>query len=81
MKVFTHEFIQLVNQNPNVKIAYTAPWLAKLLANFVKGLSKTFVDILLHHTDSTFDPSTYTKFGVIPTSIKELWSKPRKMTY
>ncbi|NML39711.1 NAD-dependent epimerase/dehydratase family protein [Chitinophaga sp. G-6-1-13] len=68
-------FVQLVNQNPAVKIRYTAPWLAKLLANFIKGLSTTFVDILLNHADSEFTPATYKKFGIQPTSLTTLWSR------
>ena len=72
-KMSTAEFIRLVNQNPKVKIAYTAAWLAKLLAKFVKGLSTTFVDILLNHTDSKYDPQTYAIFGLKPTSLTALW--------
>jgi len=71
----TNQFIQLVNQNKAVKLAHTAPWLARMLSRFVKGLSPTFVDILLHHTNSLYDIRTYRDFEVTPTSLTALWSK------
>lgn len=73
----TNQFIQLVNRNPYVKIAHTAAWLAKLVSRFVKGLSPTFVDILLHHTNSRFDPGTYQEFGIAATSLTKLWSQTK----
>lgn len=71
----TDEFIQLVNQNPKVRIDHTPAWLSKILARFIKGLSPTFVDILLNHTDSVYDADTYGEFGTTPVSIVGLWSK------
>jgi nucleoside-diphosphate-sugar epimerase len=73
----TDEFIQLVNQNPKVKIAHTPGWLAFLLSRVIKTLSPTFVDILLHHTDCMYDPKTYLQFKTKPTSLIALWSKQR----
>lgn len=73
----TNQFIRLVNQDPAVKISHTSAWLARLLGYFVKGLSPTFVDILLDHTNSRYDVKTYHEFGTSATSLTELWSKPR----
>ena len=75
----TNQFIQLVNQNKAVKMAHTAPWLARMLSRFVKGLSPTFVDILLHHTDSRYDAGSYRAFEITPTSLTALWSKSRAL--
>ena len=67
-------FIRLVNRNPTVKIAHTPAWLAKIISRFVAGLSPTFVDIMLHNTNSAFVAQTYREFGIQPTSITRLWS-------
>lgn len=66
-------FIQLVNNNPSVKMAFTPGWLAKLLGRFVKGLSPTFVNILLQHTNSCYDYAIYQQLGLTPTSLTRLW--------
>jgi len=73
-----NRFIQLVNLDPDVKIAQTPGWLARLLSRFVKGLSPTFVDIMLRHTDSPYEPATYREFGIEPSSITGIWSRKRK---
>jgi len=72
-----NEFIRLVNNNPSVKIAHTPGWMAKLLSPFIKGLSPTFVDIMLNHTNSNYVPETYRTFNITPTSITKLWSNKR----
>ena len=70
-------FIRLVNNNPAVKIAHTPAWLARLLSRFVKGLSPTFVDIMLHHTNSSYVQATYETFNIRPTAIIRLWDGKR----
>jgi len=67
-------FIQLVNQYPAVKIRHIPGWLVLILSRFMPGLSPTFVDLMLHHSDSFYTPDTYREFGIEPTSISRLWS-------
>ena len=74
----TNQFIRVVNQNPGVKISHTPAWLARLLSNFVNGLSPTFVEILLNYTNSRYYADTYKEFGINATSLTRLWSEPRK---
>lgn len=74
----TTEFIYLVNKNNHTKIRYTPGWLARLLSPFIKGLSPTFVDVLLNHTNSTFIPDTYKQFDINPTSLVKLWRERRR---
>jgi nucleoside-diphosphate-sugar epimerase len=67
-------FIQLVNQNPSVKISHIPAWLAIILSHLIPDLSPTFVDLMLHHSNSSYNPDTYREFGIEPTSITRLWS-------
>jgi len=86
------EFIHIVNDNPAtpagrdharqagqklpVRIRHIPGWLAILLSRLVPGLSPTFVDLMLHHTDSLYSPATYGEFGLAPCSIIGLFSQP-----
>lgn len=68
-----NDLIRLANQDPNVKMRHIPSWIVPLLSRLVPGLSPTFADLMLHHTNSTYSPETYREFGVAPTSIASLW--------
>ena len=68
-------FIRLVNQDPSVKITHIPAWLAVILSRFIPDLSPTFVDLMLHHSDSAYSPDTYREFGITPTSLTSQWSR------
>ena len=67
------EFIRLVNQNPSVKINHIPAWLAIILSRLIPDLSPTFVDLMLHHSNSSYTPETYQEFGLSPSSITSLF--------
>ena len=69
------ELIRLINQNPDVKISHTPPWLAKILSHFIPDLSPTFADILLNHLDSAESSDTYREFGITPTPLSKVWER------
>jgi len=68
-----NDLVRLANQDPNAKMKHIPSWIVPLLSRFVPGLSPTFADLMLHHTNSSYDPETYREFGVAPTSIVSLW--------
>ncbi|HMH22847.1 MAG TPA: NAD-dependent epimerase/dehydratase family protein [Puia sp.] len=73
-------FIRLVNRDPAVKMRHIPAWLAIILSRFIPGISPTFVDLMLHHSDSTYSPGTYREFGIIPTSITRLFAADHHST-
>lgn len=68
-----NDLIRLANQEPNVKMRHIPSWIVPLLSRLVPGLSPTFADLMLHHTNSIYSRETYREFGVAPTSITSLW--------
>ncbi len=68
-----NDLIRLANQNPNAKMKHIPSWIMPLLSRLVPGLSPTFADLMLHHTNSIYDPGTFREFGVLPTPISSLW--------
>jgi nucleoside-diphosphate-sugar epimerase len=70
------DFIRLANRDPAVKMRPIPGWLAFLLSRFIPDLSPTFVDLMLHHTDSAYNPDTYRVFGITPTSVSGLLLMP-----
>jgi uncharacterized protein YbjT (DUF2867 family) len=72
------EFIRLANPQ-GVRLLHIPGWLAFTLSRVLPGLSSTFVDMMLHHTSSTYDPATYREFGIGPVSISEIWGSKRRI--
>jgi nucleoside-diphosphate-sugar epimerase len=70
------DFIRLANQDPSVRIRHIPAWLAKILGHAVPALSPTFVDLMLYHTQSVYNPETYEEFGLVPSPISALFSSP-----
>lgn len=68
-----NDFIRLANRAPTVKMRHIPAWIVPLLSRFIPGLSPTFADLMLHHTNSIYSPDTYREFGVLPTPITSLW--------
>ncbi|HEY4289055.1 MAG TPA: NAD-dependent epimerase/dehydratase family protein [Puia sp.] len=68
-----NDLIRLANRDPNVKMRHIPAWIVPLLSRLVPGLSPTFADLMLHHTNSIYSPGTFQEFGVAPTSITSLW--------
>jgi nucleoside-diphosphate-sugar epimerase len=68
-----NDLIRSANQNPNVKMRHIPAWIVPLLSRLVPGLSPTFADLMLHHTNSIYNPGTFREFGVLPTPITSLW--------
>lgn len=66
-------FIRVAN-NGSVRILHIPGWLAKMLSRVLPSLSSTFVDIMLHYTESRYDPATYREFHIEPVSILTLWA-------
>jgi len=73
-EVTIDEFIRLANP-AGVRLLHIPGWMAYALSRVLPGLSSTFVDMMLHHTSSTYDPATYREFGIEPVSIVELWRR------
>jgi hypothetical protein len=70
------DFIRLVNRDPDVPMRHIPGWAAAILSWFIPGLSPTFVDLMLHHTDSAGEvgaPDSFREFGVSPTSVISLY--------
>ena len=68
-----NDLIRLANRDPDVKMKHIPSWIVPLLSRLVPGLSPTFADLMLHHTNSIYSRETYREFGVAPTSITSLW--------
>jgi len=68
-----NDLIRLANQDPDAKMKHIPAWIVPLLSRLVPGLSPTFADLMLHHTNSIYDPGTFREFGVLPTPISSLW--------
>jgi uncharacterized protein YbjT (DUF2867 family) len=66
------EFIRLANPS-GVRLLHIPGWLAQALSRLLPELSSTFVDMMLHHTASEYDPATYREFGIEPVSIVRMW--------
>jgi len=73
-KVTVDEFIRMANP-AGTRLWHIPGWLAYGLSWVLPGLSSTFVDMMLHFTDSTYDPATYREFGIEPVSIVEMWRR------
>lgn len=76
------EFIRTVNDGPRsadlrsdrpVRIRHIPAWLARPLSYIHPQLSPTFVDLMLHHTESQFSLETFREFGIVPTSLRALY--------
>jgi len=70
-----NSFIRLANRDEDVKMRHIPGWMAFVLSYIIPGLSSTFVDLMLHHTASVYDPATYREFGAAPTSIIQIWGR------
>jgi nucleoside-diphosphate-sugar epimerase len=70
-----NDFIRLANRDPTITMRHIPGWLAFLLSRFIPDLSPTFVDLMLHHTESADTPDTYRVFGITPTSVTALFKK------
>lgn len=68
-----NDLIRMANQNPNVKMKHIPAWIVPLLSRLVPGLSPTFADLMLHHTNSIYSHETFREFGVQPTPITSIW--------
>jgi len=73
-EVTVDEFIRLANP-PGVRLLHLPGWLAFALSRVLPELSSTFVDMMLHHTGSVFDPATYREFGIEPVSVVGMWKR------
>jgi len=73
-EVTVDEFIRLANPS-GVWLLHIPGWMAFALSRVLPELSSTFVDMMLHHTASVYDPATYREFGVEPVSIVEMWGR------
>jgi len=71
-EVTVDEFIRLANPS-GVRLLHIPGWLARVLSRVLPELSFTFVDMMLHHTASVYDPETYREFGVEPVSVVGMW--------
>ena len=69
-----NDLIRLANQDPGAKMKHIPSWIVPLLSRLIPGLSPTFADLMLHHTNSSYSPETYREFGVASTSIASLWA-------
>jgi len=78
-EVTIDEFIRLANP-PGVRILHIPGWLAILLSKVLPGLSSTFVDMMLHHTSSAYEPATYRALGLQPVSIVNKWREATGIT-
>jgi len=78
-EVTIDEFIRLANPS-GVRLLHIPGWLAFGLSRVLPELSSTFVDMMLHHTGSVFDPSTYREFGIQPVSIVEMWRRGSRIS-
>jgi nucleoside-diphosphate-sugar epimerase len=67
-------FIRLANPS-GVRLLHIPGWLAMLMSRMLPDLSSTFVDMMLHHTGSVYDPATYREFGVGPVSVVGMWRR------
>ena len=68
-----NDLIHSANRNPNVKMRHIPAWIVPLLSRLVPGLSPTFAELMLHHTNSIYNPGTFREFGVLPTPITKLF--------
>jgi len=75
-EVTIDEFIRLANPL-GVRLVHIPGWMAFALSRVLPELSSTFVDMMLHHTGSVYDPGTYLEFGIQPVSIVEMWRRGR----
>jgi uncharacterized protein YbjT (DUF2867 family) len=73
-EVTIDEFIRLANP-PGVRLLHIPGWMALLMSRVLPELSSTFVDMMLHHTASVYDPATYHEFGLKPLSVVEMWKE------
>jgi NADH dehydrogenase len=70
------EFIRTVNIDAaRVRIRHIPAWLARPLSHIHPQLSPTFVDLMLHHTESQFSLETFREFGIVPTSLRTLFGR------
>ena len=67
-------FIGLANPS-GVRFVHIPGWMAFALSRVLPELSSTFVDMMLYHTGSVYDPATYREFGIEPVSIVEMWRR------
>ena len=68
-----NDLIRMANQDRDVKMKHIPAWIVPLLSRLFPGLSPTFADLMLHYTNSIYDPGTFREFGVQPTPITSLW--------